>query len=198
MIIIINEGSRLIHAFCSHLRERGIPHLVFPHTMRIDNPFPKFATGLVLSGGPGRPDRPAGVDGSLDLRNVGCALIMAPPDLPTIGFCLGAEVIAHYYGGEIGTCDERQDRIEDVRVVRPDPIFEGLPGVVRLCERHLYMVTRLPIMFETLAESDACPHEAFRHYRRPIYGFQSHPEFSGPDGLLICDNFLAMCGYPRE
>ncbi len=193
MIIIIDHGSRYIYAFCDRLRGRGIPHLIFPYTMRIDDPFPRSATGLVLSGGPGRPD-----DGSIDARNSGCALIMAPPELPTIGFCLGAEVIAHYYGGRIGNCAERQEKMETVRIIRPDPIFDGLPETLSLREQHNYEVTDLPIGFERLAESDACRNEVFRHRRRPVYAFQSHPEFSGPDGLRICDNFLALCGYPRK
>ena len=50
-----------------------------------------------------------------------------------------------------------------------------------------------------LADSEACPIQAMRHVRRPLYGFQFHPERyteAHPDGRTILANFFRLAGLP--
>ena len=83
---------------------------------------------------------------------------------------------------------------EIVTITKPeDPIFSGLnKNEISLVKRHSFYVSELPSTFESLAVSDTCETEIIKHKTKPIYGFQSHPEVSGPDGLLMVENFLKM------
>ena len=56
-------------------------------------------------------------------------------------------------------------------------------------------VWKMPKDFIKLGESETCEIEIIRHKDKPIYGFQSHPEVSGINGLLLIRNFLNMCGF---
>ena len=93
--------------------------------------------------------------------------------------------------------DKYNQRLESVRITEQgDPIFQGLIGnEVTLRKQHTYQVWKMPKDFIKLGESDTCQIEIIRHKDKPIYGFQSHPEVSGINGLLIMRNFLNMCGF---
>ena len=113
-----------------------------------------------------------------------------------MGFCLGHEIISVAYRGRIKKYPEYLNRKDKVRILEAnDPIFEGLnKNEITLHKRHHYYVSELPPDFINLAESDTFPFEIIRHKTKPIYGFQSHPEVSGADGLLMVSNFIKMCG----
>ena len=62
-----------------------------------------------------------------------------------------------------------------------DALFAGLPGEFRVIQNHRDQVTELPPGAVRLAESDACPVQAFRVGER-AWGVQFHPEV-GADRL---------------
>jgi len=66
-------------------------------------------------------------------------------------------------------------------------------------QRHFWELKDLPEGFVRLADSEACPIQAMRHVRRPLYGFQFHPERyteAHPDGRTILANFFRLAGLP--
>ena len=144
--------------------------------------------GIILSGGRGNPYEP------LNLTSNFVALMNF--DVPTLGFCLGHEIIAVAFRGKIRKLPEYRKKKELVTITHSnDPLFENLnKKEVMLQKRHHHYVSELPSNFISLAESEICSTEIIRHQEKPIYGFQSHPEVSGPDGLLMVSNFLKMCG----
>jgi GMP synthase (glutamine-hydrolysing) len=145
--------------------------------------------GIILSGGKGSPYEP------LNLTADFVALMNF--DVPILGVCLGFEIIAVAYQGRIKKMERYQQKLQNVRITKPeDPIFQGLlSDEIMLRQQHQYKVTRMPRDFILLGESDVCEIEIFRHREKSIYGFQSHPEVSGINGLLIMRNFLTICGF---
>lgn len=82
-----------------------------------------------------------------------------------------------------------------IRVVKADPLFEGLPPVIHLRCAHYCEVKRLPAGFELLAASKHSPIEAMKHTTRPLYGVQFHPEkYEAPwlDGQQLLKNFACV------
>lgn len=79
-------------------------------------------------------------------------------------------------------------------IIPEDPIFAGInKQKVMLQKKHAFHVSEIPSSFECLATSDTCSNEIIRHKQKPIYGFISHPEVSGEDGMLMVKNFLKIC-----
>lgn len=161
--------------------------MFFEHNEQLVLPKNKKVKGIILSGGRGNPYEPLNLTTNF--------VAMMNFDVPTIGFCLGHEVIASAYMGKISKLPAYQSKKQLVDIIKPDdPIFKGLEKEeIYLREQHAYHVSVLPKHFVTLGSSVVCPHEITRHKTKPIYGFQSHPEVSGEDGLLIIKNFLRMC-----
>ncbi|MGA5762259.1 type 1 glutamine amidotransferase [Nonomuraea bangladeshensis] len=131
---------------------------------------------IMLGGGylPGDDDRAPWLAGAR--RLVGQALAES---VPLLGICLGGQMIAEVAGGEV-TGDAGAPENGSLPVtIRPeaatDPLFHGLPPVVPAVEHHKDAVTGLPPGAVWLAETAACPYQAFRVGER-AWGVQFHPE----------------------
>ncbi len=189
MLLIIDNQSSFIKKFKRQfLSEQDFDYIFFDHNQPITLSAKTDIKGLILSGGKGNPFEPLNLTSNFVALN--CF------DVPTIGFCLGHEIIAAAYRGRIKKLSANQNKKEVVRIDVPDdPIFEGLNKTeVMLTKRHSFHVAELPANFISLASSDVTPNEIIRHKEKPIYGFQAHPEVSGEDGMKMIHNFLKICG----
>ena len=189
MLLIIDNQSQYLRQFKRHyLDDRDIPHLIIDHNEQIDFKRLPSISGLIISGGKGNPYEP------LNLTTNYVAMMNL--QVPTIGFCLGHEIIAAAYGAKIKRLHDYQSRKERVFITESeDDLFDGLgKSEVFIQKKHRFHIPTAPETFDVLAYSEVCPVEIIRHKEKPIYGFQGHPEVSGDDGLLMMGNFLSMCG----
>ena len=189
MLLIIDNQSAFIKKFKrQYLAEQDFDYVFFDHNQPITLSARAKIQGIILSGGRGNPYEP------LNLTSNFVALLNF--NVPVIGFCLGHEIIAVSYRGRIKKLPEYHNKKEVVTITKPeDPIFEGLDKKeVTLVKRHSFHVAEITPSFEVLATSESTPHEIIKHVKKPIYGFQSHPEVSGEDGMVMVRNFLKICG----
>ena len=116
-------------------------------------------------------------------------------DRPFLGICFGHQLIGAAYGSEVVDLGHTVREFKEVKLVGSDPVFEGLPGSIRVSESHRQALTRVPQGFRLLAESSTSQVEAIGHRTRPTYGLQFHPERSDekhPHGRIILQNFLRL------
>ncbi len=189
MLLIVDNQSAYIKKFKrEYLTEQDFDYIFIDHNQPAAISKKIKLKGVILSGGRGNPYEP------LNLTANYVALINYK--VPIIGFCLGHEIIAVGYHGRIKRLPAYNNRKEKVRILKPeDPIFKGITNCeILLQKKHSYQVSEVPHDFEILAESDTCHAEIIKHKSKPIYGFQSHPEVSGKDGIQIVNNFLSFCG----
>lgn len=84
-----------------------------------------------------------------------------------------------------------------IRIVRPDPLFDGLEDGFMAAESHQKEVKALPRDFVLLASTEEVRVQAFRHRSRTIYGTQFHPENYTdyyPAGRRVLENFFRIAG----
>jgi anthranilate synthase/aminodeoxychorismate synthase-like glutamine amidotransferase len=137
---------------------------------------------LVVSPGPGRP------------RDAGESLAIVErlgQRVPTLGVCLGHQVIVEAFGGEIGQAK---------RLVHGKPseishdgrgLFEGLPEAFEAGRYHSLAATRVPDCLEVSATCADGEVMAVRHRELPVDGVQFHPEsVLTPIGPDLARNFL--------
>ncbi|MGA8297675.1 MAG: aminodeoxychorismate/anthranilate synthase component II [Acidimicrobiales bacterium] len=145
----------------------------------IEKVAPEF---LVVSPGPGRPkERPAVID---IVRRCGA-------HTPTLGVCLGHQIIVEAFGGEIGYARELVHG--KARPIHHDAtgLFSGLPEPLLAGRYHSLAATRLPPVLEATAQADDGDVMAIRHRDLPIVGVQFHPEsVLTAEGPTIAENFL--------
>ncbi len=190
MLLIIDNQSSFIKRFKRNfLSEQDFDYIIFDHNQPIILSAKTEISGLILSGGRGNPYEP------LNLTANFVALMNFK--VPTLGFCLGHEIIAIAHRGRLKKLPDYLMKKEKITITQPqDPIFNGLNSKeLYLTRRHHFYVSELPPDFISLAESEITPNEIIKHKSKPIYGFQAHPEVSGKDGILMVTNFLKMCGF---
>ena len=141
---------------------------------------------LVISPGPGRP-ADAGI--SLELvRRLG-------PRVPTLGVCLGHQVIVEAFGGEVGQARAllhgKSSQVEH----DGKGVFAGLPATIEAGRYHSLAAVRVPDELEVTARTADGEVMGVRHRELPIEGVQFHPEsVLTPDGPHLLANFLRLAG----
>jgi GMP synthase (glutamine-hydrolysing) len=99
--------------------------------------------------------------------------------VPTMGVCLGAQVMAAACGGVVARGQVGPEVGAGRIYLRPDAqadaLFAGMPAIVEAVQWHWYGVEQLPPGAVWLASSPAYPYQAFRLGER-AWGIQFHPE----------------------
>jgi anthranilate synthase/aminodeoxychorismate synthase-like glutamine amidotransferase len=145
--------------------------------------------GVVLSPGPGTPDR-AGATLAI-VR--GCA----EGGVPLLGVCLGHQAIGVAFGGAVARA--RVPRHGKTTLVRHDGAgcFAGLPDPLACALYHSLVLdeARLPRSLLVSARSPEGEVMAVRHRTRPAEGVQFHPEsVLACEGRALLANWIAGCG----
>ena len=107
-------------------------------------------------------------------------------NVPTLGICLGGQLLAHVAGGEVrakfGPRERGSTLITPSAEGRADRLTTSLGAGAPMIENHQDMITALPPGAVLLASSEAVAHQAFRLGER-VYGVQFHPEVGAEDLL---------------
>lgn len=96
---------------------------------------------------------------------------------PVLGICLGAQMIARAFGGEVYRMDRLESGFRTMDVTPDgtrDPLFSALGADVTSFQNHFEAVCNVPGAV-ALATGGACPIQAFR-IGRATYATQFHPE----------------------
>jgi len=99
-------------------------------------------------------------------------------ELPVLGLCLGAQVMAHALGAKVGP---HPDGLQEFGFYELEPTEQGraeIPAGLHLVQMH-YHTFELPAGAERLASSRLFANQAMRANAR-TYGFQGHPERTLP------------------
>ena len=137
---------------------------------------------LVISPGPGRP-----VDAGASLE----IIRRLAPTTPTLGVCLGHQVIVEAFGGEVGQARELLHG--KACAVHHDGrgVFAGLPDGFEAGRYHSLAAVRVPDVLEVTATADDGEVMAVRHRELRVEGVQFHPEsVLTPLGPDLARNFL--------
>ncbi|MFT4042080.1 MAG: membrane dipeptidase [Gordonia sp. (in: high G+C Gram-positive bacteria)] len=119
-------------------------------------------------------------------------------EVPILGICLGAQVLAQVAGGTVCAGFGEQERgsieVELLPAAADDPLFTRLPSTFAAIANHRDQITELPSGAVHLARSAACTVQAFR-IGTCAWGVQFHPE-AGADRLERWDGTaLAESGW---
>jgi len=148
---------------------------------------------LIVLGGPQMPDQGHFYPHlNVEMRCIEAAL---KRDMPVLGICLGAQLLAYTLGGGVKPLDEWEIgwyHLEPTAQAATDPVFSRLKKVQPVFQWHGYTFD-IPAGAVHLARSDTCENQAFR-YGTKAYGFQCHLEL---DERLI-NRWLNYPEYQEE
>jgi para-aminobenzoate synthetase len=146
---------------------------------------------IVLSPGPGRPDR---------WHDFGvCADILRFSQAPVLGVCLGHQGLGHVLKATVTTAPmAMHGRLSQVRHTG-EGLFEGIPQDFSVVRYHSLAVTgSLGDEGREIAWTGDGVTMAIEHTQRPLWGVQFHPEsISTEHGHRLFENFYALARERR-
>lgn len=143
---------------------------------------------ILLSPGPGIPSE-AGILLPLIQRYA--------PTKSILGVCLGEQAIGEVFGAKlINLTDVHHGICSDIRVLKEEPLFEGLGSSFRAGRYHSWAVSKedFPECLEITADDfEEGQIMALRHKTYDVRGIQFHPEsVLTPQGKRIIENWLKI------
>ena len=146
---------------------------------------------IVISPGPGRPERGRDVGVSLD--------VLRSADVPVLGVCLGHQALAYTAGGAIDHAPEvMHGRLSAVHHDGRG-LFEGIPQGFEAVRYHSLVVGAVPGALRVTAWAPDEVVMALEHRTRPLWGVQFHPEsISTEHGRTLVRNFRDLTRAHRR
>jgi para-aminobenzoate synthetase len=143
---------------------------------------------VVISPGPGRPDRPADFGVCLDA--------IRRAELPLLGVCLGHQGLCWALGGSLEHAPEAVHGRASAVVHDGSALFEGIPREFQAVRYHsLCAGWALPDELEPTAWASDGVLMAVAHRSRPLWGVQFHPESVATEhGRRLLANFRDLTG----
>ena len=189
-ILILDFGSQVTQLIARRVREMNVYCEIVPY-----NKMPELTPdimGVILSGSPFSVRWPNAL--RLDLNQIA-------GKKPMLGICYGAQLMADFWGGEVGQSEKREyGKVMFDHNKPEDPFFQDISARSQVWMSHSDSILRLPEGFEVCGSSDTIPYAAFRsagtRFSTPAYGIQFHPEvYHSLEGYALLKNFVYhVCG----
>jgi len=146
---------------------------------------------IVISPGPGRPDRASDFGLSRD------ALLKA--SVPVLGVCLGFQGLAMEAGGRLAYAPLLVHGEASMVRHDDDPLFAGVPSPFAAGRYHSFMIERpVPPHLKEIAWTEDGLLMAIAHRDKPQWGVQFHPEsILTEHGRRLLENFRDLSGKSR-
>lgn len=199
VLMVINSTESGPRRAGEWLREAGIETVdVVAETTPLPENLDGF-DGLVMLGGGLLPYEDENAPWLATERELARQAIDA--DLPTLGICLGGQLLAHVGGGEVrgeyGTPESGAVLITTTAAGRNDPVLGLLGEGAHMIENHVDQITQLPADAVLLGRSADVENQAFRIGKR-VWGLQFHPEVNAERIAQWDESALGKKGFDRE
>jgi GMP synthase (glutamine-hydrolysing) len=184
-ILILDFGSQYTQLIARSIRELNIYCEIQPCTKPVV--YEPGLRGIILSGSPFSVKDPQAP--KPDVRAMAA-------QLPVLGVCYGAQLVAEQAGGTVGRSTHR----EYGRAHLQELVGEGS----QVWMSHSDSVQQLPEGFRVIARTESIPVAAYRaaddFATHPVYGIQFHPEVThSTDGKQLLKNFVVdICGCRQD
>lgn len=187
-ILIVDFGSQYTQLIARKIRELNVYSEIHPF-----NTLPEIdehTKGIILSGGP---------SSVLDKNAPFLDPKLINANLPILGICYGAQLLAHLDNGTVAPSKIREyGRAHIVEKVE-NPLFKNVTLNSQVWMSHADTILELPKTFTKLASTEDVNFAAYQVNDKSIWGIQFHPEVHhSTEGSTVLDNFLNICGASKS
>ena len=190
-ILIFDFGSQYTQLIARAVREANVYCEIIPFNKEIE--FSPGLKGIILSGSPFSVNDEMAP--SIDLKNI-------VNNVPLLGICYGAQVIAKLNGGVVEKSDKREYGRSKLQIEKRDDLLQDVSDDSDVWMSHSDTIKKLPENFSISAATHNIPVAAFSNEtgKNKIYGLQFHPEvYHSAEGKKIIKNFLVnICKCTRD
>jgi GMP synthase (glutamine-hydrolysing) len=182
-ILILDFGSQYTQLIARTVRENHVFCEIVPFNKEIE--FSLELKGVILSGSPFSVNDPNAL--SVDVARI-------LDNVPVLGICYGAQLIARLYGGNVEKSDKREYGRSKLQIGIPDELLRDVQTGSDVWMSHSDTIAMLPESFVVSASTHNIPVAAFSYVPgpHPMFGLQFHPEvYHSTEGRKIIGNFLS-------
>jgi GMP synthase (glutamine-hydrolysing) len=190
-VLVVDFGAQYAQLIARRVREANVYSEIVPHSISADEIREKAPTGIIFSGGP----KSVNVEG---------APLIDPEvydlDIPVLGICYGAQLIAHQNNGVVGRNERGEYGRTKLSLEHAGGVMlDGTPASQTVWMSHFDAITEMPGGFDVTASTPDAPVAAFEDGNRGLYGVQFHPEVVHTEhGQRVIERFLTdACGAHR-
>lgn len=189
-ILIIDFGSQYTQLIARRVRELNVYCEIHPF-----NNLPQFTDdikGVILSGSPCSVKDAAAPDVELGIYR---------KNVPVLGVCYGAQLMAHKNGGKVLPSQIREyGRARITSMDRHNDLLKEITLDSQVWMSHGDTINMLPPDFKVIASTPTVNIAAYKIDGEETYGIQFHPEVThSVEGKTILRNFVVhICGCSQE
>lgn len=185
-ILILDFGSQFTQIIARRLREMNVYCEIHPF-----NKIPELTPdikGVILSGSLHSVRQENPLNPNLD--NI-------KGKLPLLGICYGAQLLAHFYGGEVGKSNSREYGRANLSFVEDNnPLFKDISNESQVWMSHADTILKVPANYNIIASTHDVKVAGFAITNEQTWGIQFHPEvYHSTEGATLLQNFVkGICG----
>ncbi|PWJ59193.1 GMP synthase (glutamine-hydrolysing) [Dyadobacter jejuensis] len=180
-ILILDFGSQYTQLIARRVRELDVYCEIHPY-----NNFPELTPnikGVILSGSP------------CSVRDEGSPrvdLSQIRGQVPILGICYGAQVMAQMLGGEVQASQTREYGRAKLNIADHDSsLLAGLSSSSHVWMSHGDTIVSIPDSFHVIASTESVRVAAYKLADELTYGIQFHPEVThSTEGKQLMHNFV--------
>jgi len=188
-ILILDFGSQFTQLIARRIRELNVYSEIYPFNKipEIDSSF----KGIILSGSPCSVNDKGAPALELELKKL---------NIPVLGLCYGAQLMAKMFGGEVSASAHREYGRSALANHSNSVIFDSISQNSVVWMSHGDTITKLPSDFEPQATTENGLLAAFKIKDKSIFGLQFHPEVThSEEGKTFIKNFVVnICGCSQS
>ncbi|OPJ55992.1 glutamine-hydrolyzing GMP synthase [Alkalithermobacter paradoxus] len=186
LVLVIDFGGQYNQLIARRVRECNVYCEVIPNTYSIEQIKSKNPKGIIFTGGPSSVylDKAPTIPKEIFDLNI-----------PILGICYGAQLMAHLLGGNVKRGDKREYGKTVINYKESD-LFRDINKENISWMSHTDLIDKMPEGFEIKAHTEDCPIAAMENKEKNLYAVQFHPEVEHTnEGFKIIKNFLMnICG----
>jgi GMP synthase (glutamine-hydrolysing) len=181
-VAVLDFGSQFAQLIARRVRELNVYSELLPHDTPYEELVRRGTKAVILSGGPNSVyDEGAPKPDSA----------LWSGDIPVLGICYGAHLMARELGGDVVPVRHREYGPATITITSEDGLFSGLEREQPVWMSHGDSITRLPDGFQATARTDSTEFAGLMDPARRLYGIQFHPEVvHTPHGRDVLRNFV--------
>lgn len=190
-VVILDFGSQYTQLIARKVRELNVYCEIVPCLKEVV--ITEDIKGVILSGSPFSVNDP-----QAPLPEV----VKYAQQVPVLGICYGAQLLAKQSGGVVSKSDKREYGRAKLNILQATGILNEIPNDTQVWMSHSDSIKSLPDSGTILADTASIPVAAFSlsGYNQPVFGLQFHPEvYHSTLGINIIKNFLVdACGLSQS
>ncbi|MGI9623879.1 MAG: glutamine-hydrolyzing GMP synthase [Acidimicrobiales bacterium] len=185
-VLVVDFGAQYAQLIARRVREAHVYSEIVSHSLSANEIADLEPDGIILSGGPASVN----VDGAPTLDPGIYDL-----DVPILGICYGAQLIAKQLGGVVSRFDAGEYGRTHLTAAG-GKLLAGQPTEQTVWMSHFDCITEVPDGFEVTASTANAPAAAFESDH--IFAVQYHPEVSHtPFGQQVIENWIDAASIKR-